>query len=197
MNLTHKQPFGEIIASSLIRCTLQAWEWDSYPAAGTFIIIEEEQGSKSALIDTIVTTPLESSRLPTTYKKDLATLKAEHPHIFLLLRTTIECIPLECSATQRAIPNRPAKLHTFCREATQHEITQLTQQSSYIKKVLTYKEPAAADSLIETHLHYLAAQHSLTPPFLQMLIKEYIAFVGSDYKRILNFNALLQNVRVS
>lgn len=190
MNLTHKPPFGEIIASDLTRCTIQAWEWDNYPAAGTFIMIEEEHGSKSALIDTITTTPLESSRLPTTYKKDLATLKAEHPHIFLLLRTTIECITLEATA-QEDRQQRPAKLHTFCREATQHEITQLTQQGNYIKKLLIYKEPAAADSLIEAHLHYLVAQQCLTPSQLQMLIKEYVAFVGSDYKRILNFNAII------
>lgn len=191
MNLTTRQPFGEIITSTLTSCTIQTWEWDIYPTPGTLIMLEDAE-KKGAIVQLVETTPLDGTRVPTAYKKDLATLKAEHPHIFLLLRTTLTCMPLG----QVHGNNRPTPLHSFCRECSPEEIIEVTKNGGYIKRILMQMEPTAADMLIEAHLHYLQKQQCLSQALLRSMIEEYITTIGSDYKRILNLNLMIQHINV-
>jgi hypothetical protein len=192
MNLNAKQPFGEIIASTLTSCTIQAWDWDIYPTPGTLITIEEPNEKGYAIIQSVETAPLDGTRIPTAYKKDLATLKAEHPHIFLLLRTTLTCMPLDTPENS----HRPASLHSFCRGCSREDIVEITKNSGFIKKMLMHMEPTAADLLIEAHIRYLKKQQCLSQTLLRMIIAEYVTTIGSDYKRILHLNTMVQRIEL-
>jgi hypothetical protein len=190
-----KQPFGEVIASSLDSCILQAWEWDNYPAYGSLMHIEEDENTFIGIITTITTAPFDGSRMPTAYKKTGTELKAEYPYIFALLRTTLTATIVGHKTKKITLampPTKPVKIHafsfSFSGTLSEHEIKLALQ------RIITIHEPHQADMLIQ---HYLLQQKSagtLAGESLRSLIAAYIETVGNDYKRIFGLNRFIQGL---
>ena len=75
-------PFAEIIESSLIKITAQCWDIDIVPTFGQCVEIKGEYIEVYALINHIQTGAFDSLRKPSPFKKTIAQLKKEQPHIF-------------------------------------------------------------------------------------------------------------------
>jgi|GEM_PF-5675202 len=185
-----KEPFGEVIKSRLDLYTVQAWEWNQYPTIGSCVCIQESPRTL-CIVATCETTSLDANRVPRAYKKNIAELKAEHPHLFSLLHTTITCIPLLMLHDRPTIPNRPTTLHSFCSPCTIDELHALIACPGYIKRIMQLSEPLSADQLISHHLHYLQQAGILSKEILRKLVVTYMSAIGSDYKRISRFNETL------
>lgn len=187
-----KEPFGEVVASTLDSCTIQAWEWDQYPAFGSLVAVQEQQNLLIALVQNIITAPLDSARMPIAYKKTDVELKAEYPHIFSLLRTTVSCVMLGTYDVQYRflqLPIKPAIMHSFA--ATYIPDNDFCTQG-YIKRIIMVFEPAAADNLVTLHMLHEHSAGRLTPVILRSFIQTYIEAVGTDYKRIFALNSFVQ-----
>lgn len=195
MTAKNKQPFGEVIASSLDTCTIQAWNWELYPSYGSLITLEETESSTRAIVTHINTAPLDGARMPTAYKKTDAELKAEFPHIFALLRTTITATTLGTQTEHREItaPLKPSRIHSFSFLESITNITH-TEHMHYIRRILMLHEPQSADTLIQHYLQYTQKRGLLAGDCLHVLVSTYIEEVGNDYKRIFNFNRILQTL---
>jgi hypothetical protein len=191
--LATKQPFGEVIASTLDNCTIQAWEWNNYPAYGSLIHIDEVDALFIGIIEKIITAPLDGTRMPTAYKKTDPELKAEYPHIFALLRTTLTATILG-TKTKRgnlAIPTKPVNIHAFCGSSA--DALSNTEITLALQRIITLHEPHNADMLIQQYLLQQKSAGTLGGESLRALITVYIESVGNDYKRIFNLNRFMQN----
>ncbi len=190
-----KQPFGEIIASSLDTCTIQAWEWDTYPPYGSLISIEEAESIIIAIINGITTAPLDHARMPTAYKKTDAELKADHPHIFTLLRTTITATTLGFKPSTNkplTMPTKPASIHSFSFMHSANELGFTGDNTDSIRRIVSLHEPQVADTLIFHHIQHQKSAGTLSGECLRTIIATYIETVGNDYKRIFNLNRFIQ-----
>jgi hypothetical protein len=194
VTLATKQPFGEVIASSLDNCTVQAWEWNNYPSYGSLIQIEEGESLFIGIIEKIITAPLDGTRMPTAYKKTDLELKAEYPHIFALLRTTLTAtiLGIKIKNNSLMVPTKPANIHGFsftCTNALSN-----TEITLALQRIITLHEPHNADMLIQQYLWQQKNAGTLGGESLRSLIAAYIETVGNDYKRIFNLNRFMQNI---
>lgn len=195
MQSQNNQPFGEVIASSLDSCTIQAWAWDMYPPYGALVAIQEAESTLIAIVHAITTAPLDTARMPIAYKKSDAELKAEHPHIFALLRTTLTVTTLGVKTgnhPQLILPVKPAHLHSFSCIDTQ--TTFAGTNSEAIRRIIALHEPQIADNLIHHYLLHQKSAGTLSGDYLRTLIAIYIDTVGNDYKRIFNLNRFIQTL---
>lgn len=195
MTLTIKKPFGEIIASSLESCILQAWEWNNYPAYGSLIEITDGDSRFSAIVHAIATAPLDGSRMPTTYKKTDAELKAEYPHIFALLRTTLTAtiVGVKTSGNPTLYTlTKPINIHSFCTIASDQQIP--AEIALTVRRIITLHEPQEADTLLQQYMQHQKNAGTLTRESLHSCITTYIEAVGTDYKRIFNLNRFVQTL---
>jgi hypothetical protein len=194
VTLTAKQPFGEVIASSLDSCTLQAWEWNNYPAYGSLIHIEEDNTLFIGIVEKIITAPLDGTRMPTAYKKTDVKLKAEYPHIFALLRTTLTATMLGVKTKNNNFmaPTKPVNIHGF--SFTDTDVLANADIALALQRIITLHEPHNADMLIQQYLLQQKNAGTLGGESLRSLITVYIETVGNDYKRIFNLNRFLQSL---
>lgn len=195
MRSESKQPFGEVIASSLDSCIIQAWEWDLYPAYGSLIAMQEAEFTTIAIVNSITTAPLDNARMPTAYKKTDAELKAEHPHIFALLRTTLTATTLGIKMhtnSQIILPVKPVTIHSF--SYADPEVTFAGTNIETMRRILSLHEPQVADNLMCQHMRHQKNAGTLSGEYLRALIALYIDSVGNDYKRIFNLNRFIQTL---
>ncbi len=191
-----KQPFGEVVASSLDRCTIQAWEWNTYPPYGSLIQIIDGEFTFVGLIESIITAPLDGARTPTAYKKTDSELKAELPHIFSLLRTTITTTIIGSKTNAReplSLATKPVQIHSF---SSPIEPVGLNAQDSalLVKRITMLHEPHNADTLLQQFIKHQKNAAALLQEQLHNYIRTYIDTVGNDYKRIFEFNRFVQNL---
>lgn len=196
MTVAHKQPFGEVVASSLDRCTIQAWEWNTYPSYGSLVQITDSETILVGIVESIITAPLDGARTPTAYKKTDSELKAELPHIFSLLRTTITASILGSKNFENTTlipPTKPAQIHSFS-TAINTQILHEKDNALLIKRIIMTHEPQSADTLIQQFLQHQKNAATLSQEQLHPYIRTYIDIIGNDYKRIFEFNRFIQNL---
>lgn len=192
MTLTLSKPFGEVITSTLQKCTLQSWNWDIHPPYGSFITLSDNTDRYAAIIHNIETVPLDTARTPTAYKKTHAELLADHPHIFSLLQTNMQCSLLGIFSSNVLGPIiRPPRIHSFSEASSEEEIKIIIQTTHYIRTLINLLEPNVADNLIYTLIAHQRQKHA--NQHIQAIIREYIQCIGNDYRRINNLNAHIQN----
>lgn len=190
-----RRPFGEVIASNLDTCTIQAWEWETYPPYGSLISIEEAESTIIAIINGITTAPFDHARMPTAYKKTDIELKADHPHIFALLRTIISATTLGTKISTNTLftmPVKPASIHSFSFILSTDELFFTETNTNAIRRIISLHEPQIADTLIFHHMQHQKNAGTLSGECLRVLITTYIETVGNDYKRIFNLNRFIQ-----
>lgn len=196
MTLDNKQPFGEVVASNLDRCTIQAWKWDSYPPYGSLVQIMHDEITLLGLVESISTAPLDGTRTPTAYRKTEPELKAEMPHIFALLRTTINATMLGARTSRNtplSLPIRPAQIHSFSTVIDTKDF-HIHDAALIIRRITTIHEPQNADTLIQQFLQHQKNTAALSQEQLQNYISAYISAVGNDYKRIFELNRFVQGL---
>lgn len=108
--------FAEVIESSLHSFTAQSWQWNTFPAFGSFVAIKNGVSTIYAVVHHIQTGSMDPQRTPFTYQKTEEELLAEQPQIFAFLKTTFSCAILGYThkgAINYTVSPEPPKIHAF------------------------------------------------------------------------------------
>lgn len=191
-------PFAEIIESSLIKITAQCWDIDIVPTFGQCVEIKGEYIEVYALINHIQTGAFDSLRKPSPFKKTIAQLKKEQPHIFEFLVTTFTCIPFAYSYQGKlfyAPPPEPPRIHEFIQPISFEKISILFSKKSFLTSIFSMQDQISnIDELILACMRIIHNRRSLSVDFYTDLLGVYALLIGNDYRRVRMFASRLEEI---
>lgn len=197
MNNVYLPCFGEIVISELTCWTIQCWQLDTYPEFGSLIMVEYGKICCFGVVSRIQTQAKDSSRAPFAFRKTRQELEEEQPHIFQLLHTTVECIPLsykEGDHIIHEIPPRSAPIHTFAGVASPAMLKSFFENPSWLISFfnLAQQDPLF-DELLIALLRAGYQQGALQQKNIQDIIDIFSLMTHSDYRKLKIF---LQRIEI-
>ncbi len=197
MNNISLSSFGEIIISELTCWTIQCWHLDTYPAFGSLIVVEYDHTCCFGVVSRIQTQANDKSRTPFAFGKTRQELQQEQPHIFQLLHTTVQCIPLSYKDHHHIIheiPQRSAPIHTFAGVASAALLKDFFESPAWL---ITFFNLAQHDPLFDELLIALLRtghqQGALQQKNIQEIIDIFSLMTHSDYRKLKIF---LQRIEI-
>lgn len=191
-------PFAEIIESSLTKITAQCWDIEIIPTFGQCVEIQGENTVVYALINHIQTGSLDSVRKPSPFKKTIAQLKKEQPHIFEFLITTFTCIPIAYAHQKtviHALPPEPPRIHAFIVPLSLKEAVMLFGKKHFLTGIFSMQEQISnIDELILACVRLIHQKQQFPVSYYVDLLETYALLVGSDYRRIKLFAQRLEEI---
>jgi hypothetical protein len=182
------QYFAEIIESSLENWIAQSWQWDQFPIFGSVLIVENEKRKLFAIVHQIQTGSMDSSRQPFAYKKTEEELKKEQPQIYEFLRTTFSCLILGYQDNEdvfHALAPKPAKIHSFVRNATDQEISNFFRNSQYLQVLFGHGNKILnLDELLLALLKSIKQAKQFEQEQLDEFIETFSLLTCNDYRRL-------------
>lgn len=192
------KPFAEIIESSLTKITAQCWDLAISPSFGQCIEIKGEAICVYALVNHIQTGSFDALRKPSPFKKTIADLKKEQPHIFEFLITTFTCIPIAYSYQKKfiyAIPPEPPQMHEFILPIDAKQISILFSKKHFLMSIFSLQEQVGnVDELVISCLRCIHQKELFTPDYYVDLLDTYALLAGNDYKRVKLFANRLEEI---
>lgn len=181
--------FAEVLESSLIGWLAQSWEWDHFPAFGSFVAIEEKKRTLFGIVHQVQTGSMDPLRYPFPYKKTEQELKDEQPQIFEFLKTTFSCVTVGYTEKNShtityLLAPEPPKIHSFISRPDTQTLLRFFANTHYIH--ILFAHSAHIFSLDELmlamlkHLHLHMAQKNYIDAFMHT----YSLLTGNDYRRI-------------
>lgn len=180
--------FGEILESSLNTWTCQSWKWDDSPNFGSIVVIENNKQKIFAIVHQIQTGSIDSSRQPFAYGKTEDELKKEQPQIFEFLRTTFACIVLgyqENDHIYYTLAQRPVKIHSFVRNASDQEVFTFFKSHQYLQVLFGYTNKILnLDELLLALLKTIKLAKQFNENYLDEFVETYSLLTSNDYRRL-------------
>ncbi|RTL07409.1 hypothetical protein EKK58_01505 [Candidatus Dependentiae bacterium] len=192
------QPFAEIIESSLTKITAQCWDVEVPPSFGQCIQIKSEAICVYALVYHIQTGSFDTLRKPSPFKKTIAELKKEQPHIFEFLITTFTCIPIAYSYQQKiiyGIPPQPPSIHEFILPVDPKQIAILFAKKHFLMSVFNLQDQVGnVDELIISCFRFIYQKELFYHDYYVDFLDTYALLTGNDYKRVKLFASKLEEL---
>jgi hypothetical protein len=178
--------FAEIVESSLEQCTAQSWQWDTIPAFGSLVTIQNPDHLLLGVVHTISIGSSDAGRTPFTYQKTPEELLRDQPHIFAFLKTTFSCLIVgyvQGEETIYTLAPRPAHIHAFVQLAAPETVVQFFATASYVHCLFgVHGSIALMDELLLALLKQY--QTTLSRDALHACLQAYMLLVGNDYRRM-------------
>lgn len=197
-NKQSPQPYAEVISSNLASYTAQCWQWDTGPAFGSLVAIQEGEHFVWGIVSSIETGSSDPQRHPVPYQKTEAELKAEHPQIFEFLATTFHVAVVGFQENERltySLPSRPVKIHSFVRPASLREISRFFISPAFLPALFsTPINGPNIDELLLALMNQIAQHDLLTPELFERYYHTFSLLIGNDYRRL---KLLLQRISAS
>lgn len=193
-------PCAEVVESSLTGFVAHCWSWNTPPRFASVVLVKLEPHDNVdtwgvGIVTEVTTGSLESHRSPFPYKKDLATLKREHPHIFEFFKTTctVALVGIFSHGKYRTVsPERPPSLHAFVCEIDRTSELTFIESPAHLPLLRDRVEAGRMDEIIIAHLSALSAEKKLTHDIIARYCNMMSLVAGSDYRRV---KLLLQRLR--
>lgn len=198
MQLKEFSPFSEVIESSLQVWLAQSWDWKTFPAFGSMLIVHTPQRSIMGIVYQVQTGSMDPVRHPFPFKKTHEELLAEQPQIFEFLKTTFSCLSLgykEKDTIFYMLPPEPPTIHSFVTAMKTQELKQFFSSEHYLHLLFNYSNPSY--NIDELLLACIKIQHSLklfSPERLHAFFQTYLLLTGNDYRRLKIFSSRIQNI---
>lgn len=190
--------FAEIIESSLTKITAQSWDIGINPSFGQCVQIQGESICVYALINHIQTGSFDTLRKPSPFKKTIAELKKEQPHIFEFLITTFTCIPIAYSSQQviiYALPLEPPRIHEFVSPVRAEKIDVLFGKAHFLTTIFSLQEQVTnIDELVLACFRHIHQNAFFSSDYYIELLDTYALLIGNDYKRVKLFARRLEEI---
>lgn len=186
--MNNKEPFAEIIESSLRLWRAQTWNWDIIPNFGSLISIETEQAILFGLVYDIQIGPSDPARTVIAYKKTQAELRKEQPQVFEFLQTTFSCLPLGYMQQNRIyyqLAPEPPKIHAFILKTQCEELIKFFSNEYYLHLLFCFSSQLLSlDELLLALLKHLSDNKALTEESLTRFIETFSLLTANDYRRL-------------
>ena len=183
-----KKPFAEIIESTLDSWMAQSWEWDTFPAYGSIVIVEQKKRLLYGVVHSVQTGSMDPNRYPFAYQKTEEELLKEQPQIFEFLKTTFSCITLgykEKSIISYHKAPEPPKIHAFIRGATKEELQEFFADERYLHTLFSSGHAVQnIDELLLALLKQLQDINLLSDRKINKFIEHFSLLTGNDYRRL-------------
>lgn len=188
MTLKISNQFAEVIESSLHGFKAQCWQWNTPPAFGSLIAIENEKRTIFGIVYAVEMGSMDPVRYPFPYQKTEAELLSEQPQIFAFLKTTFSCLMLGFREKERMhylITPEPPKIHAFVGHPSAELIRELFANHRYLHLLFGFAQHISnIDELLLAILRHQAELNVLTKPRFQQFIETFSLLSGNDYRRL-------------
>lgn len=183
-----KQPFAEIVESSLSIWRAQSWQWDHFPSFGSLITIQGEDRTLFGIVYNIQTGSSDPNRATFAYQKTEEQLKNDMPQIFEFLQTTFYCLNigyLQKGKMLYQLAPEPPKIHTFISAATKQEMVEFFKDETYLHLLFSSQgQLFSLDELLLAVLKHLSDMNILTQENLNNFIQTFSLLTANDYRRL-------------
>lgn len=180
--------FGEVVESSLREWVAQSWQWNKFPEFGSIVAIEDKEVNLFGIVHHIQTGSIDSNRQPFTYQKTEEELLQEQPQIFELLKTNFSCLVLgyqENGSFFNMYAPKPAKIHSFVRQATLPEIQHAFKSSQYLQLIFSQSGTISSlDELLLALLKNLTTLNIMQNDNFEEFIQTFSLLTKNDYCRL-------------
>ena len=185
--MTNK-PFSEVIESSLYHWLIQSWDWDTAPAFGSLITIDQGPVSLCGVVYQVQTGSSDPIRYPFPYKKTLDELKAEQPQIFEFLKTTFSCVPIgyfDKGKPCYLLPEQPPLIHSFGTMMSDEKTKDFLYQDGYLHVLFAVANQIPnLDELLLALIKQQAHLGIMTHERIIRFTDTYSLLIGNDYRRL-------------
>jgi len=183
-----QKPFAEVIESSLIGWLAQSWQWDTFPAFGSLVIIENNKRIVFGIVHQIKTGSMDPVRYPFAYQKTEEELTQEQPQIFEFLKTTFSCLTLgyqEQGEILYQLAPEPPKIHSFVQKAPLQLIQKFFANEQYLHSIFGLSNQLFnLEELLLALLKNLKDHRIMNPATLQSFVQTFSLLIGNDYRRL-------------
>lgn len=183
-----KTAFSEVIESSLNGWLAQTWQWDSFPAFGSLMSIEQKNRTLLGIVYQVKTGSMDPMRYPFPYQKTEQELLEEQPQIFEFLKTTFSCLLAgyhEKGTINYLLAPHPAKIHAFVQPAPVELVREFFASDQYIHTIVGQASVIGnVDELLLALLLQQAHHKILSEEKLARFLQTYSLLTGNDYRRI-------------
>jgi hypothetical protein len=178
---------AEVIESSLQHLSAECWPDHEVPSCGSLIVTDDQDVCRYAFVYASHMNADETLRSVRAYQKTQEELRAQQPHIFAFLKTTVSALIVgedKGDRIQHMHASRPIALHTFVRLADQQEYHRFFMTSHYI--ALIFGQAHVVGAVEELLLHIIVAmkQQGVPSSAHEDLIDAYVMLSGADYRRM-------------
>lgn len=183
-----KNPFAEIVESSLNKWKAQVWDSEFSPDLGSLVVLKCNKYLVFGLIYNIEICSSDPNRIITAYKKDYAELKRDQPQIFQFLKTNFDCITVgykdQNKLFYQLFPN-PAFIHSFVYFATDEQIAEFFSDDQYLQLIFNSSSLLfSLEELLLVILKNLSDKSMLRQEYLEKFIESFSLLTGNDYRRL-------------
>jgi hypothetical protein len=183
-----KQPFAEIVESSLSIWRAQSWQWDNFPSFGSLITVESNDRTLFGVVYNIETGSSDPSRSTFAYQKTEQELKNDQPQIFEFLQTTFLCLNIgykQNGKTLYQLAPEPPKIHTFVSQATKEQMIEFFLHETYLHLLFgSQGQIFSLDELLLAILKQLSNINMLTRDKINSFIQTFSLLTANDYRRL-------------
>ena len=188
MTKNQNKQFAEVIESSLVGWLAQSWQWDSFPAFGSLVIIENNKRLIFGIVHQIKTGSMDPMRYPFAYQKTEEELLREQPQIFEFLKTTFSCLTLGYKQNNKILYQlapEPPKIHSFVGSAPIELIQEFFTDEHYLHILFGLSNQLFnLDELLLALLKNLNDQKLLTTSNTKSFVQNLSLLIGNDYRRL-------------
>ena len=187
MTEADREPFAEIVQSSLQSWMAQSWQWDCAPAYGSLVAVEAGQRTFIGVVHEVATGSSDQSRHPFTYRKTPEELQEQQPRILEFLRTTFTCFAAgyqERGSLFYLLAPTPPKIHAFVRPLAPDIAKRFLASDQYLSLLFSHAGLVTnVDELLLAMLRYQASLGGLTSSRIARFVQTYSLLAGNDYRR--------------
>ncbi len=185
---------GEVIESHTTQFTCETAELHQAPAFGSFVQVDDLNGSVIGVVFNTTTTSTDPSRKPVAYGQSEEELRRQQPQIFYLLRTYFSVLVVghyNNGQYHGYLPPAPARIHSFVRPCTPEQYTEVSQNVNYISTILA-SSCEAKDELIAAVVRTASAYHQDCVSYQRRVGNELRRLLVADYER---FKSIIRRIR--
>lgn len=185
--MPHKTAFSEVIESNLHSFLAQSWQWNTFPAFGSLVAIQEKKWTLFGIVHQVQTGSMDPVRYPFPYQKTQEELLKEQPQIFEFLKTTFSCVIVgfaDKGKISYQLPPEPAHIHAFVSQADADASKQFFFQNNYLHLLFAAPQITNLDELLLAIIRQQANLGILKKDKLSTFMHTYSLLTGNDYRRM-------------
>ena len=187
MSSMSKAAFSEVIESNLHGFLAQSWQWNTFPAFGSLVTIEDKKRIIFGIVYQVQTGSMDPVRYPFPYQKTYDELIKEQPQIFEFLKTTFSCVTVgfaDRGSIFYQLPPEPANIHAFVGTASSELSKQFFYQNNYLHMLFAAVQITNLDELLLAILRQHATLGILKKEKIGAFMNIYSLLTANDYRRM-------------
>jgi len=183
---------GEIIATETTSLVAESYTLNHPPALGSLVWASNESGRTIyAIVCHVSTGGIDPSRRPIRRSTEATSdvgIYREHPELVHTLRTEFRALLVGWSDGDRitqSLPSQPPLLHYTVHMCSEEQVRAFTEESYYLRLLLSGSEPVPPEQLIVANLRETYLCRGRDEAWLRASAKEVARLLKDDYERLM------------